>query len=317
MPARRTLLERLLALSDAELRDFGWSRRTVRAGVAVCREGEPANTLYVVISGTLDVRVGDTSVDELGIGSAVGEASVFFRGEHRRATIIAKSNATLFRLHRTTLRQLRAEGAEVYDWLIESALDELWRHLERKDREIVEQYPGDADIPVSRSPSVMQRLWKRVRESDQKPPPAADALQRIEALAQVDPPLLLPIAAIMRPKLVEADRALFFEGDVERTVYLVAAGELTVMRSAFDGTARELTRSGPGVLVGIGGFLTGHPRSASVVAAANCWVFGIEASDLPSLPFFSRRLLQEALLWVMRMQLAEANDLAARLQLHD
>lgn len=69
------------------------------AGSVVCVKGEPADSVFVVASGTLAVFVGNDTVPvrELGVGDVLGEYGMFGSRE-RTATVRAVSDAALLSL---------------------------------------------------------------------------------------------------------------------------------------------------------------------------------------------------------------------------
>jgi hypothetical protein len=67
------------------------SVRRFRAGEAVVREGERAQTLLIVVRGSLEVRRGARRLALIPEGSVVGEQA-FFDGEPRSADVVAVSD---------------------------------------------------------------------------------------------------------------------------------------------------------------------------------------------------------------------------------
>lgn len=310
------LLDRLLALPDQDLRQSGWSHHELAAGSRLCSEGEPADAMYVVADGSLQVSVGDRPVAEVGLGATIGEASVFIRGETRRASVVALTDAHLLRLGRARLRHLREDSSDIYDHLLDMALGSLWRCLEQQDRRIVELVPGETAVPASGRPRGLAKLWQHLRPAERGGPPAIDAVLALDpVLGEAEAYLRLPLSRVMTPHRLVAGKALFLEGDGGRTLYLVAAGRLSILRKTQASRAQALATVGPGEFVGVGSFLTGRPRSAAAVAVEDGWAFSIEPAEVEGLPFFSRRLLHEALVTALRGQLAEVNEALVSLEL--
>ena len=67
------------------------------AGVAVFREGDPGDCMFVVQEGEVDIRVGDTVVETLGPGGVAGEMALIDAGG-RSASAVARSDAKLVRV---------------------------------------------------------------------------------------------------------------------------------------------------------------------------------------------------------------------------
>ena len=100
--APRPVLERLAADSTAF---------NVSGGAVVIREGDPADALYVVRSGTVDVVAGERTVATLGPGGWFGELGLL-EGIPRTATVVAAERCAL----------LRIEGAAFLDALTTAPL---------------------------------------------------------------------------------------------------------------------------------------------------------------------------------------------------
>jgi NTE family protein len=97
------------ALPEAELAAIGdqLEARAVRKGTVVFREGDAADSMYIVDSGHLDIFRGRGSrpVASLGPGSVAGELALLL-GEPRSATARAASACRLLRLSREDLDEL-------------------------------------------------------------------------------------------------------------------------------------------------------------------------------------------------------------------
>jgi CRP/FNR family transcriptional regulator, cyclic AMP receptor protein len=77
----------ILAGAGAPVREF-------KAGDVIFREGDPAEELFIVKSGTVEVRVGNRLLDTLPERSIFGEMALIDRGP-RSATAVAATDATL------------------------------------------------------------------------------------------------------------------------------------------------------------------------------------------------------------------------------
>ena len=78
--------------------------RTLPAGTAVVREGEPGESLFVLAEGALEVRVAavEAAVDLLLPGAVFGEMSLL-TGQPRSSTVLAASEAVVFEIGRAQL----------------------------------------------------------------------------------------------------------------------------------------------------------------------------------------------------------------------
>jgi CRP/FNR family cyclic AMP-dependent transcriptional regulator len=68
--------------------------RSFKAGEFIFREGDPAEELFVVKTGTVEIRVGNRLLDTLPERSIFGEMALIDHG-HRSATAVAATDATV------------------------------------------------------------------------------------------------------------------------------------------------------------------------------------------------------------------------------
>ncbi len=68
--------------------------RSFKAGEVIFREGEPAEELFVVKSGTVEIRLGNRLLDTLPERSIFGEMALIDHGP-RSATAVAVTDATV------------------------------------------------------------------------------------------------------------------------------------------------------------------------------------------------------------------------------
>ncbi len=122
--------------------------RKVSAGEVVVREGEPGDTLYLIVQGTLRVSTKGLGGEEvalaaLGAGDFFGEVALL-TGRARTATVSALTEADLLVLDRSTVDLLRARHPE-----IEVSLKEF--HRRRAERTV----EALVDRLLSRGPELL------------------------------------------------------------------------------------------------------------------------------------------------------------------
>jgi CRP-like cAMP-binding protein len=88
-----------VALADmpidfALLAGAGAPSRTYKAGEVIFREGDPAQEMFVVKTGTVEIRLGNRLLDTLVERSIFGEMALIDQGP-RSATAIAATDATV------------------------------------------------------------------------------------------------------------------------------------------------------------------------------------------------------------------------------
>ena len=81
------------------LEEFGVPLRRVKAGETLFRAGEPGDVMLLVIEGKIDIRVGEATVETLGLHGIAGEMSLIDESGSKRA---------LYALHQTYLGEMQA-----------------------------------------------------------------------------------------------------------------------------------------------------------------------------------------------------------------
>lgn len=106
-------------------------RRKFKRGEAICREGDPGDTLFLLDRGHVAVRVttplGDTATMRvLGPGSQFGEIAVI-ESVPRSATVVALDAVETLSLHRDVIQTLRQSHPTVDRVLLSASLNEVVR----------------------------------------------------------------------------------------------------------------------------------------------------------------------------------------------
>ena len=91
---------------------------TLRRGDVLVREGEPADALYVVVTGRFIVTIAGRrqAISEIGPGQPVGEIA-FLAGGVRTATVTALRDSLVLRLRRTEFEELSAKSPSIWHTL--------------------------------------------------------------------------------------------------------------------------------------------------------------------------------------------------------
>ncbi len=124
------LIEKIFLLQGVELlRDMESEYLTLMAAAAVemrpdsgsvlVREGEPADGLYLVVDGSVEVRHGDGSREELGEGAHFGSWDLV-DPVPGPATVRANEDARLLRVDRADFQDLLADHPDLALDLLES-----------------------------------------------------------------------------------------------------------------------------------------------------------------------------------------------------
>jgi CRP-like cAMP-binding protein len=79
--------------------------RTYQPGERVFIEGSPGTTMYVVLDGNIDIRVGNKSMEIAGRGSIIGEMALI-DSSARSATVVAQDFCVLAQVNRSQFLSL-------------------------------------------------------------------------------------------------------------------------------------------------------------------------------------------------------------------
>ncbi|MEM9457842.1 MAG: cyclic nucleotide-binding domain-containing protein [Myxococcota bacterium] len=290
----------------AQLEDDGWERLELQGGAPLWRQGSQADSLAWVEHGTLRVDADEAERGRIEAGELLGEASAFIPNQPRSADITALVPSRLWVLRRTRLSHLRGNNVEFYDMILRAAIATVARRIVDSDRELRLRHRTNHELPEWTPPTLWARFRRQMVERPDTPPPVADA---IAALPKIPPTGVLTsdIGNIAEPLWLKTDEALCLEGDPARSMYVVARGTLMVMLCAGD-TTIELSRIGPGALLGTAALLHESERTASLVAAEPTWVYEFARERVDALSAGAWRLLAESLLTVMRDQLIRTHE---------
>ena len=106
-------------------------RRRYKRGEAICREGDPGDTLHLIDQGHVAIRVttpaGETATMRvIGPGNHFGEMAVL-ESVSRSATVVALNTVETLCLHRDVINNLRAQHRSVDEAMLLAALKEVRR----------------------------------------------------------------------------------------------------------------------------------------------------------------------------------------------
>lgn len=147
----------------------------LKRGEALCRQGDPGNSMFVVMSGKLGVVINGNRVGEIGVGEMVGEISVLLGGESqpRTADLVAEDKTTVGIIPGDQFGKLvTAQPA-----MLLSILGRLANRVENnyaviadregREREIVKKFLGKADTdPEADYRSIAAKVEQLIEEYD-------------------------------------------------------------------------------------------------------------------------------------------------------
>jgi len=198
----------------------------VPEGQALFRQGQAGDSMYLLLSGRLAVKLehedgSETQLAELLPGAPVGEIALL-TGQPRTASVYASTDAELLRCSRSS-----------YERLAEEHPDEL------------------ADFTHT--------ITQRLREVQ-----LTSVLADFFGIQ--DSELLTWLRGELEWVRIDHGQVLFNQGDPGESMYIVVSGRLRISTSSADQAQRVVGEVPPGELVGELGLLSGEPRSATAKA---------------------------------------------------
>lgn len=216
----------LSADAQAALAD-GVTVLTLDAGEILCRQGDPGDSMFVLISGRLQVtqraedRPGELVLDELAPGASVGEMALI-TGRPRVATVTALTDARLACLTMDAFERFSLAAPDAVAHLTEVVVPRMRRS--QLARVLVDVF-GPLDMQTIHH--LQDHLsWIRLSNSD----------------------------------------VLCYQDDPGDSMFIVVSGRLSIQVTFPDGSRRTVGEVSPGESVGEFALLTDEPRTATVYA---------------------------------------------------
>ena len=254
-----------------------FQRLTFDAGASLVRQGRPADSAFILESGTTDVFTalpggGEAKVAELGPGSVLGEMALLESGT-RSATVIARTPVAGYLIERDGFRMLLVQRNPAVFQIqnrITRALCQRLRELNAKI--VVADAPENAALPLSGLTAGSSGMRRGTCSFDYRG--------------------FLPLLPVFRPfgaseieefarqtEVMELDRGriLFQQGDPGAACFVVVRGALEIAHSR-DGRCHRIGVLGPGRLCGVLALIEGQLHSMSAAARENSVLLEIEKS---------------------------------------
>ncbi len=242
-------------LSDAALRQLGdqfeWIE--LKAGEILIRRGDPGDSMYLIVSGQVQVLDPDSGpaeriLAELGPGDVVGEMALW-TSQPRFATVRTSAATSLGKLGRRQFDAFSKTHPETA-----RAIDRL----------------------------VSQRLRKNQLST---------ALRVSKLFGELEEPALRALEAELEVLWIEGGKTLFRRGEAGDALYLVLGGKLKVLAENAGEEPRVLAEIGRGETIGEMAVLDGEARSATVLAARDSQVARLSKEGLARLTSGREELL--------------------------
>ncbi|MCP4809923.1 MAG: cyclic nucleotide-binding domain-containing protein [Proteobacteria bacterium] len=285
-----------------------WSSVRLPVGDPLWRQGARASDIAVLVDGQLSVHVDGIQVGEVHAGELVGEAAAFFRQIERSATVKASAFSQAVLLPAGQLAALRAEDSPVYEAILDESNRTMARRIRATSRWISAASSGGLARPGG-SPGMLARMWKKVVPGKPRgsAPDLVGLLRLQPGLGQLDDAELRQIARPWKSVAVQEGDVLVLEGDAGDAAWLVADGEVDVLRNVRGDSASRLATLVAGDAFGINALINPGPRTASCVAVSPTWAYKLERSDFEALQGTAGMRWKETILACLATQIRSSN----------
>lgn len=274
-------------LSTKEYRALAASlaHRHYKKGELIYREGDPAEALYLIESGEvelLDPRKGMVPIARKGRYESVGWLDVL-AGTPTSIAAVAASEVTLWILPRGALFAMVPNSRELVQQ-IHRALrsNALSQELQNRHGMAPDQIKAWTDRSVK---SLLQRgIYSEAlaieRKDDEFLETAAD-IKRFNLFSHLTQDELQEIASHLIYKRFSKGQTLFHKGDICNRMYFIASGEISSINPSMQ--LRAIESMGPGTGFGGQAFITGSRHALSAVATEDTELWVLRKSDFDEL----------------------------------
>ncbi|MCC7485716.1 MAG: cyclic nucleotide-binding domain-containing protein [Burkholderiales bacterium] len=315
-PARFILDVPLFAGLDAdELAAFASQFQPVsfEPGACLVRQGQPADSAYILESGTAEVVTalpggGEAAVATLGPGSVLGEMALI-EGAARVATVIARSPVSSYALERETFRMLLAQRNRAAFEIQRRIARALCARLRELNARVL-----SAGAPGGEAPA----FSREAVTGTGAPAPAFDYrafLPSLPLFHRMSGPDLDEFARLGRRLDFSRGEPLFEQGSPSGEWYVVVRGAVEIDHARGEHRHR-LGILGPGRLCGLVALMEEAPHSMSAVARETTALLVFDRTGFERLYAGGDRLagrFQDAVNQELLQALARTNNQLTRL----
>jgi CRP/FNR family cyclic AMP-dependent transcriptional regulator len=258
---------------DAVLRVL--KARQGRPGDTLFHEGDPGETLMIVVDGRLEasVRTAGGAQARLSIiepGHIVGELA-FLDAAPRAATVSTKEGATVLEFSRRALLLLCRDQPRLGAIVQRSMLADLARRVRAMEGALSPAGPVSGRAPASAASSGAEPTSMRAKGR----PVTAAQLRAVPVLASHSDEDLELLAYMATLRGFARGEVLMREGAEGDAAFLILSGRVDVSRA---GESRPVATLEPGALVGQLALLDRARRSATVTATTDATALELKAS---------------------------------------
>jgi CRP-like cAMP-binding protein len=286
-----------------------WTFEVLKPGAAWRRRGQKAKSVAWVIDGEIGSFHSKLVIDQLGPGELLGTVPAITHDGAHRTDLVAGRRTVLATLTSEALLELRNKRDPLYVDLLALELRCAIGRIRRVDARIAAIRIGTFTTLTRPPESVLGRLWRTIRRRDagDAAPPLEPLLRGLPGFAKASAAIVQELAAGFTPRVFQEKQLITAEGEDDPSLYLLADGQLDVLRVAAKGEGSLLlARIDRGTLFGMASLISRTPHTRTAVAIEPACVYILPAARYDRLSTNTRRMLDECLATVMDRQLRSA-----------
>jgi CRP-like cAMP-binding protein len=234
-------------------------------GACLMRQGQPAESAFILESGAVDVMTrlpggGEAGVATLGPGCVIGEMALLDSGL-RSATVVAREPVAGYFLERDGFHMMLAQRNHAAFAIQGRITRTLCRRLRELNTKIIASNAPESVMPAGGDAGGSPEAPQRGRSSfDYRAFLPMLPLFRGFSAAEIE--IFAGLAELLE---VGRGQLLFRQGKAAATCHVVVRGAIEVM-GAQNGLRHRVGVLGPGRLCGVNALIEGRPHSLSAVA---------------------------------------------------
>jgi CRP-like cAMP-binding protein len=284
-------------------------------GASLMRQGQPADSAFILESGSVDVVTrlpggGEAGVATLGPGSVIGEMALLDSGQ-RSATVMARDPVGGYFLERDGFHMLLAQRNRAAFAIQARITRTLCGRLRELNARIVASDAPESVAPAADAAAVSIAAGKQERPSfDTRTFLPVLPLFRNFSAAEIG-----AVAELAEALELGRGQLLFRQGEASTACYIVVRGAVEVTGEQ-NGLRHRVGVLGPGRLCGLNALIEGRPHSMSAVARERATLLGIGKAGFDRLFTGDDRVaarFQRAIAHELLQALARTNNHLTRL----
>lgn len=154
----------------------------------------------------------------------------------------------------------------------------------------------------------------REREASRQRDRRLEVLRGVDFLATVPPPLLERLASLSKTSHFAAGELILRQGDAGDELFIVRAGEVSVIVGRAGGSTAEVARLGPGRFFGEMSLMTGERRTATIQAMDDCELVKVDKEAFQEILAAAPGLAERITALLVERQMEIDENVSARSQ---